>query len=75
MSEKHEIQFWIAINETGDFVVNTDGASDALSDLESSYTNEATRVYEMNVSLPLPKVIEVKAELPETDGPVTVTVA
>jgi hypothetical protein len=73
-AERHEITFWVAINETGDFVVNTDDASSALSDLESSFTNESTRVYEMHLTVTLPKIIEVTAELPDTDGPVSVTV-
>ena len=73
--ELHEIEIWIAVNNDGDFVVNVDCAEDALSDLHSTHTNEAARVYAMKVKVPLPKVIEVQATIPETDGPVTVTVA
>lgn len=72
--DKTEIQIWVAINETGDFVVSLDGPSDAHSDLESSYTNEASRVYAFTLKVAPAKVIEVSAEIPDTDGPVTVTV-
>lgn len=73
--DKIEIQIWVAVNETGDFVVSTDGPSEAHSDLEGSYTNEASRVYALTLKVAPAKVVEVSAEIPDTDGPVNVTVA
>jgi hypothetical protein len=72
--DKIEIQVWVAINENGDFVVNTDSPSDAHSELEAAYTNDASRVYAFTLMVAPANVVEVSAEIPDTDGPVTVTV-
>lgn len=74
MSNLHEIEFWVAINEEGEFVINVDGASDATCELEGNSHNEAIRVMHFKFNVPLPKVVEVQATIPETDGPVNVTV-
>ncbi len=70
-----DVEFWVAVNEDGDFVVNTDGAQEAQEDLSASYSCQAIRVYAMHLAVTKPKVVEVAATIPDTDGPVTVTVS
>lgn len=69
-----DVEFWIAVNDSGDFVVNTDGAQEASEDLSASFNCEAIKVYSMHLVVNLPKVVDVSATIPDTDGPVTVTV-
>ena len=68
------VQFWIAVDEAGNHYISSDSAADALSELQGAENCEAIRTFEMNVVVPLPKIIAVKAVVPETDGPVNVTV-
>lgn len=69
-----EVEFWIAVDDDGNFAVHVDGPQEANEELINGNNCHATRVFAMKLNLPLPKVVEVAATLPDTDGPVTVTV-
>lgn len=70
----HEIEFFIAINDCGDFVINADDPADALSTLTADSGGDATKVIKIKLNVPLPKVAEVAGTLPDTDGPVSLTI-
>jgi len=70
-----DVEFWIAVNEKGEFAVSTDGAQEAQEELSSNYNCQAIRVYAMHLAVTKPKVVEVAATIPDTDGPLTVTVS
>jgi hypothetical protein len=72
-----EIEIFVMIDQDGDYVI----AKDA-DDLGSRYEEEihssppnATRVFALKLTVPMPKATVVTATLPDTDGPVTVTVS
>lgn len=71
----HEIEFWIAINNHGDFAITVECAEEASEEITRDYTSAAVRVMHCKLSVPLPKMIEVTGTVPETDGPVTITIA
>lgn len=74
-AETLEVEFWIAVDDEGNFVVTDLGAQEANDQLVNGYSCQATRVFAMTLNVPKPKVIAVTATLPDTDGPITVTVA
>lgn len=72
-----ECEFFLYVDQDGDFVVAKDE-----SELPDKYSEEITsniptnvKVFSIKLVVPLPKVTEVKATIPDTDGEVTVTVA
>lgn len=70
----HEIELFIAINEEGEFKVSTDSAQDAVEELNGEAYSNAIRTFALKLNVPLPKVAEVAGTLPDTDGPVTLTI-
>jgi hypothetical protein len=67
---------WIAYNADNDCAVSLDDHDTALQDLMDNYGPcGGTRVVEMKVTLPDVKPTVVEAVIPDTDGPVTVTIA
>lgn len=71
----HEIEFYLAIDNNGEFVISTDDAETANEELRSGVNSEAVKVVKITLNVPLPKVVEVAGTLPDTDGPVTLTIA
>lgn len=69
-----KIKLWIAIDDAGKFRVSTDDAQDALETLVYMNDCNATCVYAIKLLVPMPKTVKVATTLPNTDGPVTVTV-
>lgn len=77
MTDTKEIEFYIMIDQDGDFVVDSDA-----DNLGQRYEDELTstppngsRVFHLKLTVPLPKPTVVSATIPDTDGEVTVTVA
>lgn len=70
----HEIEFHIAINAEGEFRISTDTPDEAINDLNGDADSEAVRTYSIKLNVPLPKVATVTGTLPDTDGPVTLTI-
>lgn len=68
------VKFWIAIDEEGDVSISLDSAADAAAGNDLGAVNALNRVFEIDMTLPLPKPTSVSAVIPDTDGPVTVTV-
>ncbi len=67
---------WLAYNTDGDMILDPDNASDALSRLIDGYGQaDGVRVLELNLTLPEIKAPVLTAVLPDTDGPVTVSVS
>lgn len=73
-SNQCDVEFWIAINEEGEFAVSKDGAQDAQEELNSTDNCQTIQVYALSLAVTKPKVVAVAATLPDTDGKVTVTV-
>lgn len=72
-----EIEFFVMVNADGEYVVHRE-ESELGDQWDSDIGGSApinTRTYAIKLAVPVPKVIEVSATLPNTDGPVTVTVA
>lgn len=76
-AEPAEIEFYIFIDQDGDFVLDTDFNSLGAKYVEevSDSVPNATRVLHLKLTVPLPGPIAVSATIPDTDGPVTVTVS
>lgn len=69
------ITVWIAYNTDDNCFASHEGAQTALDGLiQNFWRAEGTRVVEMELTLPEIKPVAVKATIPDTDGPVTVTV-
>lgn len=71
----HEITLFLAIDNNGEFVVSVDTAEDANEELRSNYNSDAVRTYAIKLNVLLPKVVEIAGTLPDTDGPVTLTIS
>lgn len=66
---------WLAYNTDGDVVVDPDNAADALSSLVDNYgISEGVRCIQIDLTLPEIKTAILSAVIPDTDGPVTITV-
>lgn len=63
------VKFWIAIDADGEFHVDKDCAQDAADNV-----GNFNRVYEIDMTLQLPVATQVAATIPDTDGPVTMTI-
>lgn len=74
-AETLEVEFWIAVDDEGNIAVSADGPMEANDELIGNNNCLTSRVFAMKLTLPTPKVVEVTATLPDTDGPITVTVA
>lgn len=70
MTTTNEIEFWIALDADGEFYIDTDAPEDAADNVGS-----VCRVFAFKMKLPMPKITEASVEVPDTDQPVTVTVA
>lgn len=69
------VTVFVAYNTDGDVATDTDSASDALEALlDNAGQADGVKVVEMTLNLPDIKPLAVEATIPETDGPVTVTV-
>lgn len=68
--ETQEIEIWVAINHDGEINIDTDCAEDAANSLSGM-----TRVFHLKLTVPLPKATELTGTLPDTDAPMTLTVA
>lgn len=78
MTERHTIQIFIAVNESGDSRMSWDSASDAIDTLRDEEGFEAVRVVEINttIDLPVAEVVNVAIAIPpETKSPAQVTVS
>lgn len=74
MAEQKTIEFWIAINEDGEWHIDQDCASDA----RDGVGGEAIRVVAINVKIDIPTVetINVAVEVPAlSQAPAEVTVS
>jgi hypothetical protein len=67
MSDKHEIEFFLAINEDGDFEMDTD-ASDARDRLMENFGGVAIRTVKLTARVRLPVVEEVEIDIPDAAG-------
>lgn len=66
---------WIAYNTDGDVTIDPDNAADALSALVDNYgVSEGVRCIQIDLTLPEIKTAILSAVIPDTDGPVTITV-
>lgn len=67
---------WIAYDADGNHACSPDGeqeAIDALNEVSGGITS-ACRVVQLDLELPEIKPINVSAAIPETDGPIAVTI-
>lgn len=71
-----EIEVAIMIDQDGDYVIHKD--ADELGDTWDNEiggsTPRLTRVVVLKLTVPLPKALVAEAAIPDTDGPVSVTV-
>lgn len=76
MTDAIEVTVWVAYNTDGDSFASNDGASEALEGLNDNYgIADGCRVVEMNLTVPAIKPVAVSGTVPDTDGPVTLTIA
>lgn len=67
MSNKDEIEFYIAINEEGNFEVDQDLA-EAINNLNDNHGYSALRTVKMTAKIALPVVIETEVDVPDEAG-------
>lgn len=55
------IEFYVAVNQDGDFYLDRDSAEDVVSGLEDEFTNAAIRTVKvaMTLDLPTPELVQV----------------
>lgn len=78
MTERKNIQLWIAVSEIGDSRMSWDSAADAIDELRDNDGFEAVRVVMLNVAVDLPTVEVVNVDVavpPQTIAPAQVSVA
>ena len=75
MTDMTTVELYVMVNESGDYSVHTEEGDlgDHFDTEHGGY--EARRTFKLVLQMPLPKVTTVAATIPDTDGPVTVTVA
>lgn len=70
-----QADLFVAVNTDGDIVVSTDDADSAVQTLIDDFGGcSGVKVYQLKLVLPRPRVSVTEAAIPETDGPVNVTV-
>ncbi len=71
-----ECEIFLYVDQDGDFVVakDVDELADKYSDEITSEVPANVRIFALKLTVPLPTVTAVSAALPDTDGPVTVTI-
>lgn len=71
-----QVKVWIAYTNNAEVAVSTEDEGEAATLLYDNYSiSGSVRVVEMTLELPEIKTIAVSASIPETDGPVTVTIS
>ncbi len=72
-----EIEVHVMIDGDGDYVVDKDpdNLGSRYEEEISSTPPNVSRVFSLKLIVPLPKPTVVQATIPDTDGPVTVTVS
>lgn len=69
------INVFLAVNSDGEAAVTLESGAEALDQLANDHgLGDAARVYEIRLVVPAVKPIAVDATLPDTDGPISVTV-
>lgn len=77
MSETKEIEFFVMIDEQGEFVVDQD-ADNVMTKYRDEVAEcgpETSRVFHLKLTLPLPKPTVVQGTIPDTDGPINITIS
>lgn len=71
------IEIFVMVDQDGDYVVHKDQdeLNQAWDDEYSSGPVGNVRVFAMSLRVPRPQAVAVSATIPNTDGPVTITVA
>lgn len=70
------VEIYLLIDSNGDYVTHHE--MDELAQLfEDTHGMpvQPTRVYELNLQVPEPKAVSIRADIPDKDQPVTITVA
>ena len=72
-----DLEFFVMVDQDGDFVIDTDpdNLGSRYEDEISSTPPNASRVFSFKLTVPLPKPTEVTAVVPDTDGPVNITIS
>lgn len=71
-----KVTIWVAYDAAGDAFATTDDAETAASEFVTNITVDGgLRVVELELDLPEIKPIKVSGTVPETDGPVTLTIS
>ncbi len=77
MSETKEIEFFVMIDEHGEFVLDADpdNVMTRYRDEIAESGPEASRVFHLKLTLPLPKPTVVQGIIADTDGPINIAVS
>jgi hypothetical protein len=68
IADETEVEIFIAIDDMGNYVVNTDGATDAVEELANDKACEAIATYKLTLIIPNAKVTEVSHRLSGQDA-------
>jgi hypothetical protein len=66
--EKSNFSIWLAVNEDGDAAVSMDGADEAREALVEDYGGASIRTVKLAVSMALPVIHEVEADITDDAG-------
>jgi hypothetical protein len=77
MTNLRKIEFFLAIDQSGDFYIDCDSASDAVTGLIDNYGgSEAIAVYALTATVPLPCPVPIECgTFPEAVNPIQSVVA
>jgi hypothetical protein len=66
--EKSNFSIWLAVNEDGDAAVSMDGPGEAREALVDEYGGAAIRAVKLAVTMALPEIHDLEAEVPDDAG-------
>jgi hypothetical protein len=66
--QKSNFSIWLSVNEDGDAAVSMDGPGEAREALVEDYGGAAIRTVKLAVTMTLPEVHDVEAEVPDDAG-------
>jgi hypothetical protein len=68
MTEKTQIEFWLAFNEDGDAEVHMEGPTEAREALVENAGGAAIRVVKITAAVTLPVIAECEVDVPDEAG-------
>ena len=67
MADKHEVELWVAMNESAEYICTTD-ESEALSKLAEDMGGWVARVVKITLQMTAPEIAQMTGDVPDEAG-------